>query len=91
MSGRPRLLRQGTAWRALQATAMLGVPGHVRKRAGGMAPAQSDWLKLMERRFWHALHSLGMHHPDVEALGLQAEAVAMKPPTPSSKEACHVA
>jgi len=40
-----------------------------RKRAGVMAPAQFNWLKLVDRRLWYALHSLGMPNPYVEARG----------------------
>ena len=102
---------------AFQSTAMLGVLAHARKRAGVMAPAQFNWLKLVDRGLWYALHSLGMpnlyveargardhyaaecligepiHAPSIDraALGLQAEAVAMNPSPPSSKEAPHAA
>jgi len=57
------------AWHAFQSTAMLGVLAHARKRAGVMAPAQFNWLKLVDRRLWYALHSLGMPNPYVEARG----------------------
>ena len=56
-------------WHAFQSTAMLGVLAHARKRAGVMAPAQFNWLKLVDRRLWYALHSLGMPNPYVEARG----------------------
>jgi len=56
-------------WHAFQSTAMLGVLAYARKRAGVMAPAQFNWLKLVDRRLWYALHSLGMPNPYVEARG----------------------
>jgi len=57
------------AWHAFQSTAMLGMLAYARKRAGVMAPAQFNWLKLVDRRLWYALHSLGMPNPYVEARG----------------------
>lgn len=57
------------ACHAFQSTALLGVLAHARKRAGVMAPAQFNWLKLVDRRLWYALHSLGMSNPYVEARG----------------------
>lgn len=54
---------------AFQSTAMLGVLAYARQRAGVMAPAQFNWLKLVDRRLWYALHSLGMPNPYVEARG----------------------
>ena len=50
-----------------------------RRRAGVLAPAQFAWIKLVDRRLWYALHSLGyetdglgryLHpNPRVEAIG----------------------
>ena len=57
------------AWHGFQSTAMLGVLAHARKQAGVLAPAQFNWLKLVDRRLWYALHSLGMPNPYVEARG----------------------
>lgn len=68
---------------AFQSTAMLAVLDHARKRAGVMAPAQFNWLKLVDRRLWYALHSLGMPNPYVEARGSRdhyaAECLAGEP------------
>ena len=50
-----------------------------RLKAGVLAPAQFVWLKLVDRRLWYALHSLGFEtegfgrylhpNPRVEAAG----------------------
>ena len=53
---------------------------HARSRAGVLAPAQFNCLKLVDRHLWYALHSLGfpssaswardpMPTPLIEALG----------------------
>ena len=60
---------EAAAWHGFQSTAMLGVLAYARKRAGVLAPAQFNWLKLVDRRLWYALHSLGMPNPYVEARG----------------------
>ena len=52
-----------------QATALMGVLEHARARAGVLAPAQFNVLKLVDRRLWYALHSVGMPNPYVEARG----------------------
>jgi len=57
--------------------AMMAVLVEARQRAGVLAPAQFAWLKLVDRRLWYALHSLGyetdgfyLHpNPRVEAIG----------------------
>ncbi len=74
---------KAAARHAFQSTAMLAVLDHARKRAGVMAPAQFNWLKLVDRRLWYALHSLGMPNPYVEARGSRdhyaAECLAGEP------------
>jgi intracellular multiplication protein IcmP len=76
-----RILRDGmicgpsvdvAARHAFQSTAMLSVLAFARQRSGVLAPAQFNWLKLVDRRLWYALHSLGMPNPLVEALGARA-------------------
>jgi intracellular multiplication protein IcmP len=63
--------------------AMMGVLCHARRRAGVLAPAQFNFLKLVDRRLWYALHSLGfpnesdadfgpMPNPLIEAVGARA-------------------
>lgn len=65
---------------AFTATAMMSVLCEVRRKAGVLAPAQFSFLKLIDRRLWYALHSLGfpggaeapavpMPNPRVEAAG----------------------
>ena len=59
--------------------AMMELLVEARRRAGVLAPAQFAWLKLVDRRLWYALHSLGyetdgfgryLHpNPRVEAIG----------------------
>ena len=59
--------------------AMMELLVRARRRAGVLAPAQFAWLKLVDRRLWYALHSLGyetdgfghyLHpNPRVEAMG----------------------
>ena len=57
---------------AFQTTALMAVLEHARDKAGVMAPAQFNGLKLVDRSLWYALHSLGMPNPYVEALGARA-------------------
>lgn len=63
---------------AFTAPAMMAALTHARIRAGVLAPAQFAFLKLVDRRLWYALHSLGFPtnekrtaqpNPRVEALG----------------------
>ena len=59
--------------------AMMELLVEARRRAGVLAPAQFAWLKLVDRRLWYTLHSLGyetdgfgryLHpNPRVEAIG----------------------
>ena len=60
------------AGHAFQATALMAVLEHARDKAGVLAPAQFNGLKLVDRGLWYALHSLGMPNPYVEALGARA-------------------
>lgn len=76
------------ALHALQTTALMAVLEHARDKAGVLAPAQFNGLKLVDRGLWYALHSLGMPNPYVEALGardhLAVERMAGRPlPSPS--------
>ena len=57
---------------AFQTTALMAVLEHARDKAGVLAPAQFNGLKLVDRSLWYALHSLGMPNPYVEALGARA-------------------
>jgi len=57
---------------AFQTTALMAVLEHARDKAGVLAPAQFNGLKLVDRGLWYALHSLGMPNPYVEALGARA-------------------
>jgi intracellular multiplication protein IcmP len=64
-----------------------------RLKAGVLAPAQFVWLKLVDRRLWYALHSLGFEtdgfgrylhpNPRIEAAGARdhwvAERIAGRP------------
>ncbi len=73
---------------AFQTTALMAVLEHARDKAGVLAPAQFNGLKLVDRGLWYALHSMGMPNPYVEALGardhLAAERMAGRPlPSPS--------
>ena len=73
---------------AFQTTALMAVLEHARDKAGVLAPAQFNGLKLVDRGLWFALHSLGMPNPYVEALGARAqwaaEVLAGRPlPTPA--------
>lgn len=63
--------------------AMMSLLCHTRRRAGVLAPAQFNFLKLVDRRLWYALHSLGfpsesdadygpMPNPLIEAVGARA-------------------
>jgi len=54
---------------AFQTTALMAALEHARDKAGVLAPAQFNGLKLVDRGLWYALHSLGMPNPYVEALG----------------------
>ena len=65
---------------AFTATAMMSALCEARRKAGVLAPAQFNFLKLIDRRLWYALHSLGfpdgpeapalpMPNPRVEAAG----------------------
>lgn len=59
--------------------ALMSVLTHARLRGGVLAPAQFAFLKLVDRRLWYALHSLGFPadapgqqphpNPRVEAIG----------------------
>jgi len=40
-------------------TALMALLNDARLKAGVLAPAQFVWLKLVDRRLWYALHSLG--------------------------------
>jgi len=68
---------------AFQTTALMAALDHARDKAGVLAPAQFNGLKLVDRGLWYALHSLGMPNPYVEALGARAhwaaEALAGQP------------
>jgi intracellular multiplication protein IcmP len=73
---------------AFQSTALMAVLEHARDKAGVLAPAQFNGLKLVDRDLWYALHSMGMPNPYIEALGardhLAAERMAGRPlPSPS--------
>lgn len=66
------------AQHAYAATAMMSVLTLAREQAGVLAPAQFAFLKLVDRRLWYALHSLGFPgsqnraeqpNPRIEALG----------------------
>ncbi len=57
---------------AFQTTTLMAVLDHARDKAGVLAPAQFNGLKLVDRGLWYALHSLGMPNPYVEALGARA-------------------
>jgi len=75
------------------APALMSVLTEARRRSGVLAPAQFAWLKLVDRRLWYALHSLGfpsdgsgkdLHpNPRVEAVGARdhwaAECIAGRP------------
>ncbi len=60
-------------------TALMAVLNAARLQAGVLAPGEFAWLKLVDRRLWYALHSLGFEtdgfgrylhpNPRVEALG----------------------
>jgi intracellular multiplication protein IcmP len=73
--------------------ALMSALTEARRRAGVLAPAQFAFLKLVDRRLWYALHSLGFEsdgpkrHPHpcqrVEAIGARdhwaAERLAWRP------------
>jgi intracellular multiplication protein IcmP len=60
-------------------TALMELLNQARLRGGVLAPSQFGWLKLVDRRLWYALHSLGFEtegfgrychpNPRVEAVG----------------------
>ena len=63
---------------AYTAPALMSVLTHAREQAGVLAPAQFAFLKLVDRRLWYALHSLGFPgaqnraeqpNPRIEAIG----------------------
>jgi intracellular multiplication protein IcmP len=65
---------------AFTAPALMSVLTEARQRAGVLAPAQFNFIKLVDRRLWYALHSLGfpeeegaehaiMPNPRIEAAG----------------------
>jgi intracellular multiplication protein IcmP len=74
-------------------TALVALLNEARLKAGVLAPAQFVWLKLVDRRLWYALHSLGFEtegfgrylhpNPRIEAAGARdnwaAERLAGKP------------
>jgi intracellular multiplication protein IcmP len=74
-------------------TAVMGLLNEARLKAGVLAPAQFVWLKLVDRRLWYALHSLGFEtdgfgrylhpNPRIEAAGARdhwaAERIAARP------------
>ena len=66
---------------AFTTTALMGLLMHARRRAGVLAPGQFNFLKLVDRPLWYALHGLGfpfededgsMPNPRVECLGPRA-------------------
>ena len=57
---------------AFTSTALMSVLQHARDRSGVLAPAQFNWLKLVERHLWYALHNVGMQSPYAEARGSRA-------------------
>jgi defect-in-organelle-trafficking protein DotC len=74
-------------------TALMALLNQARLEAGVLAPAQFVWLKLVDRRLWYALHSLGFEtdgfgrylhpNPRIEAAGSRdhwaAERIAERP------------
>jgi intracellular multiplication protein IcmP len=65
---------------AYTASALMTVVMVARRRAGVLAPAQFNFIKMIDRRLWYALHSLGfpgeaadsnppMPNPRIEAAG----------------------
>jgi intracellular multiplication protein IcmP len=74
-------------------TALMALLNEARLAAGVLAPAQFVWLKLVDRRLWYALHSLGFEtdgfgrylhpNPRIEAAGARdhwaAERIAGRP------------
>ena len=60
----------------------MGLLNEARLKSGVLAPAQFVWLKLVDRRLWYALHSLGFEtegsgrylhpNPRIEAAGARA-------------------
>ncbi len=82
-----------TALHAYTTTVMMRLLNEARRRSGVLAPAQFNGLKLVDRRLWYALHSLGFpaeglgqdQHPNplIEAIGARdhwaAECAARAP------------
>lgn len=74
-----RMARAATAPHGYTAPALMTLLTEARRRSGVLAPAQFNSLKLVDRRLWYALHSIGFpaeglgHHPHpnplVEAIG----------------------
>lgn len=64
--------REVASRHAYQTTAMMSVLAHARKEAGVLAPAQFNWLKLIDRNLWYALHHVGMPNALIEARGARA-------------------
>ena len=71
--------RAVTGRHAYTHTALMSLLNEARRSAGVLAPGQFVWLKLVDRRLWYALHSLGFEtegfgrylhpNPRVEAIG----------------------
>ena len=82
-----------TALHGYAHTALMALLNEARLKAGVLAPAQFVWLKLVDRRLWYALHSLGFEtegfgrylhpNPRTEAAGARdhwaAERLAGRP------------
>jgi intracellular multiplication protein IcmP len=86
------------AWHAFTAPALMSLLTEARRRSGVLAPASFNGLKLVDRRLWYALHSLGFpsegqgrtYHPNpcAEAIGARDHwdveiKVGHRMPTPS--------
>jgi len=85
--------RAATAGHGYTAPALMSLLTEARRRSGVLAPAQFNSFKLVDRRLWYALHSLGFPaeglgqhpHPNplVEAIGARdhwaAECLAGEP------------
>jgi len=72
-----------TSKHAYTMPAMMSLLCYARRRSGVLAPAQFNFLRLIDRRLWYALHSLGfpdeysqdygpMPNPLIEAAGVRA-------------------
>ena len=84
---------QITGRHAYTVPALMSLLVEARRRSGVLVPAQFAFLKLVDRNFWYALHSLGFEgdgpgqnthpNPRVEAAGARdhwaAERLAMRP------------